>query len=90
MLLLAGAFERDRHQFLAAHARLDQAPYRRLARRVEMADRIQTDEPLRTQCPIEQIGGDIGRQRRLRRLVPAEMPRHQVIGLEHAGAFSRS
>ena len=87
MLLLAGAFERDRHQFLAAHARLDQAPDRRLARRVEMADRIEADEPLRTQRAVEQIGRGFRGRGRLRRLVPAEMPRHQLIGLEHAGAF---
>ena len=87
MLLLAGAFERDRRQFLAPHPRFDQAPHRRLARRVEMADGIQTDEPLRAQRAVEQVGGDFRRPCRLRRLVPAEMPRHQLVGLEHAGAF---
>ena len=30
MLLLAGAVERDRHQFVAANSRLDQAPDRGL------------------------------------------------------------
>ena len=87
MLLLAGAFERDRHHFLAPHPRLDQAPHRRLARRIEMADRIQADDALRAQRAVEQIGGDLRRGSRLRRLVPAEMPRHQLIGLQHAGAF---
>ena len=87
MLLLAGAFERDRHQFLAPDPRLDQAPHRRLARRVEMADRIEADDALRTQRAVEQIGGGFRRRSRLRRLVPAEMPRHQLIGLQHAGAF---
>jgi hypothetical protein len=62
VLLLAGAFERDRHQFLAPHPRLDQRAHRRLARRVEMADRIQADHALRTQRAIEQIGGDLGRR----------------------------
>ena len=46
MLLLAGAFERDRNQFAAADARLDQFPDRRLARRIEMADRIEADRAL--------------------------------------------
>src|SRR5579862_6670645 len=36
MLLLAGALKRNRHQFLAANARLDQMPYSLLARCVEM------------------------------------------------------
>ena len=87
VLLLAGVLDRDRHQFLAPHPRLDQAPHRLLARRVEMADRIQADDALGTQRAIEQIGGDLRRRCRLRRSVPAEMPRHQLIGLEHAGAF---
>ena len=87
MLLLAGAFERYRHQFVAANPRLDQAPNRRLARRVEMTDRIQADEPLRAQGAVEQIGRDFPRRSRLRRPVPAEMPFHQLIGLEHAVAL---
>ena len=35
------------------------APHRRLARRVEMADRIQADHALRAQGAVEQIGGDL-------------------------------
>ena len=69
--------------------RLDQAADRGLARRIEMADRIEADEPLRAQRAIEQIvGGFAASERRLRRLVPAEMPRHQLIGLQHAGALA--
>ena len=87
MLLLAGALQRDRHQFLAADPRSDQPPDRGLARRVEMADRIQADDPLRAQSAVEQIGRGFACRRRLRRLVPAEMPRHQVVGLQHAVAL---
>ena len=47
MLLPARAFERDRHQLFAAHPCLDQAPDRRLARRIQMADRIQAHNALR-------------------------------------------
>ena len=36
---------------------------------------------------VEQIGGGFARRGRLRRLVPAEMPRHQLIGLQHAVAL---
>ena len=49
-----------------------------------MADRIETHHALRPQRAIEQIGRDVSRRRRLRQLVPAEVPRHQLIGLEHA------
>src|SRR3954468_23690165 len=56
MLVLTGAFDRDRRQFLAPHPRLDQSPHRRLARRVEVADGIEADDALGTQCAIEQIG----------------------------------
>jgi hypothetical protein len=55
MLLLAGAFDRDRRQFPAPHPRLDQAPHRRFARRVEMADGIEADDALRTQRAVEQV-----------------------------------
>ena len=37
---------------------------------------------------VEQIGGDFRARSRLRRLVPAEMPRHQLVGLEHAVALA--
>ena len=90
VLLLAGAFERDRQQLAAADPRLDQLADRGLARRVEMADRIQADDALRTQRAVEQIGGGFARGGRLRRLVPAEMPLHQLIGLQHAVALARS
>src|SRR5258708_17208823 len=87
ILLLARAFKRDRHHFLAANARLDQAPDLRLARCVEMADRIEADDALRAQGAVEQISRDFARRSALRRLVPAKMPRHQLIGLEHAVAL---
>ena len=90
--LLARTFERDRRQRAGAQPRFDQAPDRRLARRIEMADRIQADDPLRAQGAIQQIGMGFPRRGRLRRFVgrkvPAEMPRHQFIGLEHAVAFA--
>jgi hypothetical protein len=57
MLLFARAFERNRHQLLAADPRFDQAPDRWLARCVQMADRIQAHDPLRAECAVEQIGG---------------------------------
>ena len=92
MLLLARAFERDRHQRAAAHPCFDQAPDGRLARRIQMADRIQADDALRAQGAIEQIDKGFPRRGGLRRSVwrrvPAEMPRHQLIGLEHADAFA--
>ena len=88
MLLLARAFERDRHQIAPAHPRLDQAAHRGFARRVEMAGRVQADDALRTQRAVEQIGRDLARRCRCRRLAPAEMPGHQIIGLEHADAFA--
>ncbi len=87
MLLLPGVLNRDRHQFLAAYARLDQPAHRRLARRVEMADRIKADNALRAQPAVEQISGGFARGGRLRRVVPAKMPLHQLIGLQHAVAF---
>ena len=55
------------------------------------ASRWQIESRLTSPCArkraVEQIGGDLRPTRRLRRLVPAEMPRHQLIGLQHAGAF---
>src|SRR5579863_2428068 len=87
MLLLASAFECDRNQFLAANARIDQSTDRLLARRIEMADGIEADDALRTKAPVEQVAGDFTQRSWLWRLVPAEMPVHQLIGLEHAVAF---
>src|SRR5262249_19382719 len=58
MLLLAGALDRDRHQLLLSHAGLDGAAHRGLARRIEMADRVETDHALGAQAAIEQIASD--------------------------------
>src|SRR5437763_15500654 len=73
MLLLACAFDGDRHQLVAANPLLDQATDRLLARRIEVTDRVQAYDPLRAQGAVEQVGGGLARQGRLRRLVPAEM-----------------
>ena len=78
----------DLHQFPAAHPGLDQPPDRSLARRAEMTDRVETDEALRAQGAVEQIGRSFPQARRLRRLVPAEMPIHQLIGFQHAVALA--
>src|SRR5665213_3024078 len=42
----------------------------------------------RAQRAVEQIGGGFPYARGLRHLVPAEMPRHQFIGLQHAVALA--
>src|SRR5262249_6004190 len=55
VLLLARAFERDRQELTAAHAGLDQLAHGRLARGVEVAGRIDADDALRTQRPLEPI-----------------------------------
>ena len=78
----------DRHQLLAAHAGLDQPPDRRLARRVEMADRVEADDALRAQRTVEQVVQHLALRCRLRRPLPAEMPVHQLVGLQHAGALA--
>ena len=57
-----------------------------LLRRVEITDRIKAHHALRPQRPIQQIGDGLPLRRRLGFLVPAEMPLHQLIGLEHARA----
>ena len=87
MLLLACAFDGDQHQLVAANPLLDQATDRLLARRIEVTDRVQAHDPLRAQGAVEQVGGGLGRQGRLWRLVPAEMALNQFIGLEHAVAL---
>src|SRR3954462_8466544 len=74
MLLLAGALDHDGNQLLAANALLDQTADCGLARRVEMADRIQADDALRAQRPIEQVDEALRGRGRLRRLGPAEVP----------------
>ena len=58
MLLLAGALDCDRHQLLAANPLLDQLQDLRLAWRIEMTDRIETDEALCAQRALKQIEGD--------------------------------
>src|ERR1700737_5585189 len=88
MLLLAGALECDLYQLLAADALFDQPGDRLLARRIEVTDRVQAHDPLRPQRAVEQIGRRLRRRGSLGRLVPAEMPRHQLIGLEHAVALA--
>ena len=56
------------------------------------ASRWQIESRLTMPCErkraVEQIGGDFARRGRLRRLVPAEMPRHQLVGLQHAVALA--
>src|SRR3954462_13923886 len=84
MLLLAGALDHDGNQLLAANALLDQTADCGLARRVEMADRIQADDALRAQRPIEQVDEALRCRGRLRRLGPAEVPLHQFISFQHA------
>jgi hypothetical protein len=84
MLLLAGAVERDRHELAAADAGSDQAGHRLLARGVEVADRIEAHHTLRPQRAVDQIGGDLPCRGRPWQRVPAEMARHQLVGLEHA------
>src|SRR5581483_7275219 len=72
VLLLASAFDRERDQLATTDARLDQAAHARLARGIEMADRIERHHTLRTQRTVQQIGCDLALRRRLRRPLPAE------------------
>src|SRR3954452_18508112 len=53
-----------------------------------MADGIQADDPLRAQRAIEQVVEAFRCRGRLRRLVPAEVPLHQLIGFQHAVALA--
>ena len=55
-----------------------------LRRGVEIADRIETHDALRSQRPVEQIVQNLPLGRSLRQPVPAEVPGHQLVGLEHA------
>ena len=87
VLLFAGALDCDRHQFGPADACLDQAPDRWLAWCIQMADRVQAHYSLCLQGAIEQIVGDFPGRSALWRLVPTEMPRHQLVSLEHAVAL---
>src|SRR3954451_9290677 len=87
VLLLAGALDGDRDQFGPADACLDQPPDCWLAWCIQMADRLQTHYSLCPHCAIEQIAGDFPRRSAFRRLVPTEMPRHQLVRLEHAVAL---
>jgi len=59
--LLRRVVQRHRHQVAAPDPRLDQAPHRRLARRIEVADRVETDHALRAQRAIEPVGDGFGR-----------------------------
>ena len=88
VLRLAGALELDRHQFLAAHPALDQPPHARLAPGIEVADRIQAHDALRAQRTVEQMVEDLAFRRGLRQPLPAEMPGHQLVGLEHPAALA--
>src|SRR5437899_1387015 len=88
MLRLARTVEFDRHKLVAANSLLDQPADGSFARRVEMADRVEADDALRAQSAVEQIAIGFRRGRRLRRLVPAEVPLHQLVGLQHAVALA--
>ena len=87
-VLVLRAFERDRHQFLAPHALADQLADRGLARRIEMADRVEAHHALRAQRAVGEIGHALAFRRRPRQAVPAEMPRCQLVGLQHALALA--
>src|SRR2546430_769423 len=67
VLQLSGPFELDRHQLLAPYSGLDQSPHGRLARRVEIAGRIDAHDPLRAQRTVEQIVQDLSLRCGLRR-----------------------
>jgi hypothetical protein len=88
MLQLAGAVKLDWRQLPAAGSRGDQPPHRLLAPGVEMADGIQADDALRAQRAVQQVFQDISFRRRLRRLVPAEVPVRQLVGLQHPPALA--
>src|SRR4051812_28062371 len=82
------ALELERHQLGPAHPFLDQPPHDRLARRVEVADRIDAHQRLRAQRALEQIvadlalGGGRGQPRE------AEVAGQKLVGLQHAGALA--
>ena len=88
VLQLSGPFELDRHQLPAPCSGLDQSPHGRLARRVEIAGRVDAHDSLRAQRTVEQIVQDLSLRCGLRRPLPAEVPARQLIGLEHAGALA--
>ena len=78
------SLERNRHQLFAVHSGFDQLPDGRLAFGVEMADRIEAHEPLRSQRPVEQIFADLLLRGRPRPPFPPKVPIHQLVGLQHA------
>src|SRR3954447_15933635 len=82
------AFEHERHELAPAHPFLDQPPHHRLARRVEVADRIDAHQGLRAQRALEQILADLALARRRGQTLEAEVAGHQLVGLQHAGALA--
>src|SRR2546422_4593967 len=67
VLQRSGRFELDAHQLPAASPGLYQSPHGRLARRVEIAGRIDAHDALRSQRTVELIVEDLSFRRGLRR-----------------------
>src|SRR5579883_818304 len=88
MLDLAGAVDRYRREPALANPRLDKPADSRLARRVEMTDGIEADHALRAQGAVEQVFQNLPLGSGLRPAAPAEMPLHQLVGLDHAVALA--
>ena len=83
------ALDADRQQPAAADPGFDQRGERGgAALGAEPGDRVEADEPLGLQRPVEQEVELLPRRGRPRTRAPAEMPLGQVEGLEHAVAFA--
>src|SRR4051812_30458667 len=80
--------ELERHELGPAHPFLDQPPHDWLARRVEVADRIDAHQRLRALRALEQIVADLALGRGRGQPREAEVAGHQLVGLQHSGALA--
>src|SRR4051794_21108006 len=77
--------ELERHELGPAHPFLDQPPHDWLARRVEVADRIDAHQRLRAQRALEQIVADLALGRGRGQPREAEVAGPQLAGISQSG-----
>src|SRR6185437_16148678 len=80
------ALEVNSHELAAASLQIDHTPDRGPACDTSIADRIQADESLRPQCPLEDIAQRLALRGRAGQSLPAEVARRQLIRLQHSRA----
>src|SRR4029077_3200196 len=86
--VVLGPFGAPGAEPLAPDRGLDQAGDGSLRRQIAEADRIETDDALRPDRPVQEIFGELGIRGGLRPAPPPEMPAGEFVALQHARSLA--